>query len=126
MVIVQKRSQRKASGARYKDTLTKRLAQKGHKATHTGIEKRRVVARRVQGGNLRNKTLSADSVNVYDASKKKHVQAKIKTVAENAANRHFIRRNIVTKGAIVETDLGKVKISNRPGQEGSLNGVKVD
>jgi len=32
---------------------------------------------------------------------------------------------ILTKGAIVETELGKVKITSRPGQDGVLNGVLI-
>ena len=35
----------------------------------------------------------------------------------------LVRRNIITKGSIVETKLGKAKVTCRPGQEGSVNGV---
>ena len=37
-----------------------------------------------------------------------------------------VRRNILTKGAIIETDAGKAKITNRPGQEGTVNAVLVE
>ncbi|MFH1511592.1 MAG: 30S ribosomal protein S8e, partial [Candidatus Woesearchaeota archaeon] len=33
--------------------------------------------------------------------------------------------NIITKGTIVDTDKGKVRITSRPGQDGTLNGVLV-
>ena len=46
-------------------------------------------------------------------------------VVDNPANRNFVKRNIMTKGTVVETDKGKVRITSRPGQEGSLNGVLV-
>jgi small subunit ribosomal protein S8e len=36
-----------------------------------------------------------------------------------------VRRNIITKGAVVDTDIGHVKITSRPGQSGALNGIKV-
>lgn len=46
-------------------------------------------------------------------------------MTENPANIHYVRRNIITKGAVVDTSVGKVKITSRPGQSGSLSGVKV-
>jgi small subunit ribosomal protein S8e len=51
--------------------------------------------------------------------------AKIITVVQNQANPHFVRRNIMTKGAVVKTDIGLVRITSRPGQDGTLNGVLV-
>ena len=35
-------------------------------------------------------------------------------------------RNILTKGAFVETNLGKVKITSRPGQDGNMNGILIE
>lgn len=125
MVIVQKRSLRKPSGARYKMAPAKRTHQKGSRPASTSIDTKRVSVHRVKGGQEKNRVLAMDVVNVFDAQKKKHVQAKISAVVENPANRHFIRRNIVTKGAVVETSAGKVRITNRPGQEGSLQGEFV-
>ncbi|MDO5821049.1 MAG: 30S ribosomal protein S8e, partial [Methanobrevibacter sp.] len=31
--------------------------------------------------------------------------------------------NIITKGAIVETEIGNAKVTSRPGQDGIINGV---
>ncbi|MBN1275383.1 30S ribosomal protein S8e [Candidatus Woesearchaeota archaeon] len=125
MVIVQKRSNRKPSGARYKGAPTKRLRHKGNSPANPTIGEKRIVASRAKGGREKNRLLSIGVVNVVDA-KGKHVQAKIERVAENAANRHFVRRNILTRGAVVVTDKGKVRVTNRPGQEGSLQGVFVE
>ena len=104
---------------------TKKTHQKGSAPASTLIAEKRVHAHRVKGGQAKNKVLAMDVVNVFDEKAKKHVQAKITSVVENPANRHFIRRNIMTKGAIVETSAGKVQITNRPGQEGSVQGVFV-
>ena len=52
-------------------------------------------------------------------------KATIKMVVENKANKDFVRMNILTKGAIIETDLGKARIINRPGQEPQINAVLV-
>ena len=61
--------------------------------------------------------------NVVVQGKTKKVR--IKNVAENPANRHFARENIITKGAIVETEAGKARITSRPGQNGVANAILV-
>jgi small subunit ribosomal protein S8e len=50
-------------------------------------------------------------------------RAKIKSVAESPDNRHHARMNIVTKGAVIETEIGKAKVTSRPGQHGVVNAV---
>jgi small subunit ribosomal protein S8e len=52
-------------------------------------------------------------------------KAEIKNVIETPSNRFLARQNIITKGTIVETSLGKVKITNRPTQEAVLNGILI-
>jgi small subunit ribosomal protein S8e len=49
--------------------------------------------------------------------------AKIETVKENKANLHYTRRNIITKGAVIKTELGEAVVTNRPGQDGMINAV---
>ena len=50
----------------------------------------------------------------------------LKNVLETPSNRFLARQNILTKGAIVETESGKAKITNRPSQEGSVQGVLIE
>ncbi|RLF82243.1 30S ribosomal protein S8e, partial [Thermococci archaeon] len=50
-------------------------------------------------------------------------KVKIISVVENPANRQYVRRNIVTKGAIVQTEIGKALVTSRPGQDGIVNAV---
>jgi len=80
---------------------------------------------RTKGAHQKVKVLATDVINVTDPKSKKTVKATIKTVTENGANIHYVRRNILTKGAVVDTDKGKVKITSRPGQSGALSGVLV-
>jgi small subunit ribosomal protein S8e len=80
---------------------------------------------RARAGAQKVKLLATDSINVTDAKTGKTSKATIKTVTENPANIHYVRRNILTKGAVVETDKGKVKVTSRPGQSGALSGVLV-
>ena len=50
----------------------------------------------------------------------------IKNVVETPSNKFLARQNIITKGTIVETELGKVRITNRPSQEGCINGILIE
>jgi small subunit ribosomal protein S8e len=47
-------------------------------------------------------------------------------VAENPSNPNYARRNIITRGAILETSEGRVRVTSRPGQDGQVNGVLVE
>jgi len=124
MVVVQKRSKRKVTGGRYRK-LIKRLANIGRLPTFTKIGERAVREKRSRGGNPRKRLYYCQEINVVDLSTKKCKKTKIKSVLETPANRHLVRRNILTKGAIVDTDLGKVKITSRPGQEPTINGTLI-
>lgn len=69
-------------------------------------------------------SLSQNEINVMNKGKAKKVG--IKTVLETPSNRFLARQNILVKGAVVETELGKVKITNRPSQEGIVQGVVIE
>ena len=122
MAISQLRSKRKISGGRYKKQ-SKKLKNQGSLPTHTKLDESSTKEKRVRSGLLKSSLLSCNTVNVVDPKNKKAHVTEILTVVSNEANRHFIRRNIITKGTVVETKIGKVKITSRPGQEGSLQGV---
>ncbi len=55
----------------------------------------------------------------------KSKKAKILNVALSPDNRHYARENLLTLGAIIETDAGKAKVTSRPGQSGMVNAVLV-
>ncbi len=78
---------------------------------------------RGRGGALGVKLKKASMINVVMKDGKMK-QAAIKRVIESH-NPEFVRMNIITKGAVVETELGKVKVTNRVGQDGVVNGVAV-
>ena len=69
------------------------------------------------------RVLVAEYANVLNQKDKTYRKSKIKTVTENTANRHYVRRNIITMGSVVETELGKARITSRPGQDGTVNAV---
>jgi len=125
MVITQSRSKRKTTGGRYISSRKKRLYESGKAPTLTKIGEQKLEKQRTKGGNAKQKLSSANIANIVDPKTNKIFKAKIKTVAESPANRHFTRRNIMVKGSIIETDKGKAKITSRPGQDGVINAVLV-
>lgn len=125
MALTSHRSKRKVTGGRYQEYRKKRVFEIRGQPVLTRLAEKKVKSIRVVGGLIKQKTLSVNVVHVYDPKTKKHSAEKIKTIVENAANRHFVRRNIMTKGAVVETAKGKVKITSRPGQVGVVHGVLV-
>ncbi len=124
MAITQTRPKRKVSGGRLISYRKKRKYEIGRAPTHTKVGKTQSKTKRTRGGNQKTSLLHADTINLL--SKNKQIKAKILTVKKSPANRHFVRRNILTKGTIIETDKGPAKITNRPGQEGTINGVLVE
>jgi small subunit ribosomal protein S8e len=80
---------------------------------------------RGRGGIKKIKILKADYINAYDTKKKIFVEAKMITVKENSADPHYVQRNILNKGAVVQTDKGMVRITSRPCQDGVLNGIII-
>lgn len=123
MAISQSRSRRKPSGALYRPYRKKKEYELGSSPTFTKLGNRKVKQDRILGGHIKYRLLNVDYVNVF--SKGKCQKIKINNVIETPANRHYVRRNIITKGTVVETEIGKVKITSRPGQEGGLNGILV-
>ena len=121
LMISRKRSKRKATGGLYKDFRKRRKSEGGRQPAMTRVGEVKNKVQRVLGGNLKRKVLQTNTINLFDGNA--YVKATIKNVVDNKANRNYIRRNILTKGAVVDTDKGKAVITSRPGQIGSLNGV---
>lgn len=115
---------RKISGGKYIKSMKKKLYERpGQKIiVKLGEEKRK--SKRTRGGNQKIFFLRGKFVNVKTKQKNKKVE--IKNVLETPSNKFLARQNIITKGTIVETELGKVKITNRPNQEGIINGILVE
>ena len=91
----------------------------------TGIGDRFLKVVRTKGGDRKQKLIRMDKVNVFDPKTKKHQLVAIKTVVDSPANRNFVRRNIMTRGSVIDTAAGKDRITSRPGQNGSLEAVLI-
>ncbi len=118
------RSDRKPTGGRINKSRKKRRSDKGFEFLETKIGERKAKMKRCKGGLIKVRLITADTINVTD-SKGKASKTKILNVVENPANPNYVRRNIMTKGAIVKTELGAVRITSRPSQDGVVNGVLV-
>ena len=77
------------------------------------------------GGNKKVFLMRVSHINVLEKGKKAAKKVEIKNVLETPSNRFLARQNIITKGTIIETSAGKVKVTNRPSQEGVINGVLI-
>ncbi len=126
MVIWHAERKRKVSGSKYQKLRDKRKRELGRNPAHTKLdERRKVVKVRTQGANEKIKLLRTNIANVFNPKDNKYQKLKITKILENNANRHFARRGIITKGAIIETKAGKAKVTNKPGQEGTINAVLI-
>ena len=115
---------KKITGGKYiknrKKKLCERIGQK--RIVKLGEEKRKI--KRVRGGNQKIFLLKIKHINVPIKGKVKKVE--IKNVIETPSNRFLARQNIITKGTVVQTEIGKIKVTNRPTQEGVLNGILLE
>ena len=78
----------------------------------------------VRGGDKKTHVLSTDEVNYIDGGETERVE--IQNVVENDANPNYARRDIITKGAVIETPEGRARVVSRPGQDGVVNAVAVE
>ncbi|MFQ5621188.1 MAG: 30S ribosomal protein S8e [Candidatus Nanoarchaeia archaeon] len=126
MVIVQNRSLRKNSGGRYgKLYRGKRKYEIGRAPAMTTVGEQKTKTYRTKGAGSKTKMVGAAKANVYNPKTKKCQLADIKATIESTANLHFVRRNVITKGAVIETSAGKAKVTSRPGQDGAVNAVLI-
>ena len=126
MAIWQGKSLRKPSGGRGRSNRNKRKIEFGRSPAETKIGERKIKKIRTKGGNTKMRLTNDNIINVLDPKNNKVQVVEIMGVLENTANIQFVRRNIINKGAMVETNLGTVKVTSRPGQHGMVNGVLVE
>ena len=119
------RSKRKFTGKKYKHFRKKRKRELSRPTIDplVGLEKRK--KQRTLGGNFKLRLFSTQVINVTDISTNKTSKVRIMGFESNAASKDLNRRHVLTKGAVVETELGNVRVTSRPGQHGVLNGVLI-
>ncbi len=121
----QGKSTRKYTGGRIIRSRGKRRFELGGDEANTLLGETNRKTERTFGGAQKVRLLKDATAIVTDPKTKTAAKVKIETVSGNPANIHYVRRNIVTKGAIIKTELGPARVTNRPGQEGSINAVLI-
>lgn len=129
MAVYHKPVKKKPSGGRRRQFRQKKKRHMGRFPTETRVaserdeEVRKKI--RVKGGGVKVRLYYAKYANVYDPELGKYQKAKILSVVDNKANREFKRRQIITKGAIILTEMGEALVTSRPGQDGVINAILV-
>jgi len=109
---------RKTTGGRYKRPKKRKLTGRQSQTRIVKIGNKKTKELRTRGG-AKKLVLFLDNIaNVVTEEKSK--KSIIKNVLKTPSNTFLARQNILIKGAIIETELGKAKITNRPSQEGNV------
>jgi len=125
MALWQGSSRRSKTGRRIRYARGKRKFEIGREQHFTTLGNTTLKVVRTKGNNRKTRVKTSNIAYVLDPKTKKTTKTEIVTVKENAANIHYVRRNIINKGAIIETKLGKAQVTSRPGQCGTINAVLV-
>lgn len=123
MATWQGHSKRSKTGRRIRNSRSKRKFEIGREKHLTTIGSPTMKKVKSRGNNTKVRIKTSNIVYVLDPKTNKTTKTDIITVKENAANIHYVRRNIINKGAIIETKIGKAKITSRPGQCGTINAI---
>lgn len=117
------RSKKGPTGSKLTRIRKKKRRDRGVEFFQTKVEKRESRALKARGKRSKVKLLSENRVSLADPATKKVTLTTILSVKENAANPHYVRRNILTKGAVIETEAGTARVTSRPGQHGVVHAV---
>ncbi|MCE4614127.1 MAG: 30S ribosomal protein S8e [Desulfurococcales archaeon] len=129
MAVYHERDRKKPSGGKRRyNYKAKKRALSGRYFVPTILaseEKEERKKLRVRGGGFKLRLNKAVYANVIDKKAGTAFRAKVLEVSETPANREYKRRNIITKGTVIETEKGLAVVVSRPGQEGVINAVLV-
>ncbi|MEK6936333.1 MAG: 30S ribosomal protein S8e [Nanoarchaeota archaeon] len=116
---------RKITGGKYKTFRKRKKFEIRGKERKVKLRDKKKKEKRGLGGEIRTVLLSENFANVFNPQTKKCKKVKILNVIETISDRFLARQNILVKSAIIETELGKAKITNRPSQEGDVKAVLI-
>ena len=117
-------STRKRTGGRLKHFSKKKRYQLGREPAETTVDEPRLQIIDSRGTDKKLRALSTNVAQLSDGGKTTEVE--IEDVVENPSNVNYVRRNIITKGAVIQTSEGKARVTSRPGQNGQVSAVALD
>lgn len=124
MAVWHKQSGRKKTGGRTRANSKNKKYEIGSQFSAPEVGEKRIEKRRTRGGNQKNVVKRSETVNLAVDGEVKQVD--IESVEDNPANPNFVRRSLLTKGAIINTSEGEARITSRPGQEGVVNAEIIE
>lgn len=110
---------KKTGGKRHKSRGRRAFEKDGFPIEPLVGEPRRKIFR-VRGGNIKVSIISDSFANVADKQGKVQ-RAKILRVKLNPSNRDYQRRGVITKGTVIETELGEARVTSKPTDNGVIN-----
>lgn len=119
----QGKSHRLKTGAKRHFARKKRKRELARPPIETRLGPEQKKTQRVMGGNTKLKLFYTQHANVTDPSTSKTQKVKIVGVEESLASIDYNRRSIITKGTLLDTELGKARVTSRPGQHGVINAI---
>ena len=123
MALWQGKSRRKPTGGRRVPSAGKRKFEIGREKQYTKLGAQSLKQNRGAGGNVKVGMLAAEFANVVDKKTNTVKKVKIVNVKANPADPNYIQRNILNKGATIETEIGDAIVTSRPGQDGAVNAI---
>jgi len=128
MSYFQGRDKKKPTGGRIHALREKKKYELGSAPTQTTMAAKEDYkkATRVFGGNTKVRLDEVLFANVTNGKTNATKKVKILKVKNNPSNVDYARRGVITKGAIIETEMGDAKVTSRPGQDGLLNALLLD
>ena len=125
MALWQGKSNKKSTGGRLVPSKGKRKFEIGREKQYTKLGKQSLKQYRTCGGNVKVGMLAAEYANVVDKKTNTVKKVKITNVKTNPADPNYVQRNIINKGATIETEIGTAVVTSRPGQDGAVNAVLI-
>ncbi len=119
------KAKRKASGGKVIPARKKKKYELGREPTKTQIGDVKAARLKSRGFVRKISLISSNVASVSDPATRKVVKAKIIKIVENRANPQYVKQGIITRGAVLETDMGKVVVTSKPGQHGVINAKKI-
>ena len=126
MALWQGKPNKKSTGGRLVPSKGKRKFEIGREKQYTRLGTQSLKQYRTCGGNVKVGMLAAEYANVVDKKTNKITKVKITNVKTNPADPNYVQRNIINKGATIQTELGDAIVTSRPGQDGAVNAVLLE
>ncbi len=119
MAIWHRNSDTKKTGGKTRPYRKSRKYDLGSEFSAPELGEQRIEKKDTRGGNSKNVVRRSRTVNLAIDGEVEEVE--IESVEDNPANPNYVRRSLLTKGTVIDTEEGEAVITSRPGQDGVVN-----